>query len=75
MEQCSLIYTGTHGGCHQCIIDGNCGDVNNGSRDADCGFSLGPHRLQRRAEPLPGGSAAMVFKSPIAVSCAALASA
>lgn len=38
MEQCSLIYTGTNEGCHQCIIDGNCGDVNNGSCDADCGF-------------------------------------
>ena len=38
MEQCSIIYTGTNVTCHQCIIDGNCGDINGGSCDVACGI-------------------------------------
>ena len=38
MEQCSLFYTATNQACHQCIIDGNCGDINGGSCDAACGL-------------------------------------
>lgn len=38
MEQCSIVYAGTNVECHQCIIDGNCGDINDGSCDAACGI-------------------------------------
>jgi len=38
MEQCSTIYKGTNEGCHTCVVDGNCGDINNGSCDAACGL-------------------------------------
>ena len=38
MEQCSLVYTGTNVDCHQCIVDGNCGDIIDGTCDAACGF-------------------------------------
>lgn len=38
MEQCSIFYTGTNEACHQCIVDGNCGDINGGSCDAACGL-------------------------------------
>ncbi|MCA9636291.1 MAG: hypothetical protein KC420_09730 [Myxococcales bacterium] len=38
MEQCSMVYKGTNETCHQCIVDGNCGDINNGSCDAQCGI-------------------------------------
>lgn len=38
MEQCTTVYNGTNETCHQCIIDGNCGDINGGSCDMDCGI-------------------------------------
>lgn len=38
MEQCSTIYKGTNEGCHTCVVDGNCGDINNGACDAACGL-------------------------------------
>jgi len=39
MAQCSTLYKATNEGCHNCIVDGNCGDIiNNGSCDAACGF-------------------------------------
>ena len=37
MDQCTTVYNGTNEMCHQCIVDGNCGDVNGGSCDAACG--------------------------------------
>ncbi|MEZ4380534.1 MAG: hypothetical protein R3A79_04255 [Nannocystaceae bacterium] len=37
MDQCTTIYNGTNEGCHNCIVDGNCGDINDGSCDASCG--------------------------------------
>jgi len=38
MELCSMLYAGTNEACHQCIDAGNCGDINEGSCNADCGF-------------------------------------
>lgn len=38
MELCSMIYAGTNATCHQCIVDGNCGDINDGSCDSACGL-------------------------------------
>lgn len=38
MEQCATIYAATNEACHQCIVDNNCGDINNnGACDAACG--------------------------------------
>jgi hypothetical protein len=28
----------TNEGCHTCVVDGNCGDINNGACDAACGL-------------------------------------
>jgi hypothetical protein len=38
MEQCSMFYAGTNETCHQCIVDGNCGDINLGSCGDACGL-------------------------------------
>ncbi len=38
MDQCTTVYNATNEGCHQCIVDGNCGDVNGGSCDMACGI-------------------------------------
>lgn len=38
MDQCTTVYNGTNEMCHQCIVDGNCGDVNGGSCDMACGI-------------------------------------
>jgi hypothetical protein len=38
MDQCTTFYNGTNEGCHQCIMDGNCGDINDGSCDSSCGI-------------------------------------
>ena len=36
--QCETIYAATNAGCHQCIVDENCGDINAGSCNDACGF-------------------------------------
>lgn len=38
MDQCTTFYNATNEGCHQCIVDGNCGDINDGSCDSSCGL-------------------------------------
>jgi len=36
--QCSMVYAATNQTCHECIVDGNCGDINDGSCDSACGL-------------------------------------
>lgn len=40
MAQCEMVYAGTNDGCHQCIVDENCGDINDfeGACDDACGL-------------------------------------
>lgn len=42
MEICETFYNGTNEDCHNCVVDGNCGDINGdidgGSCDAACGI-------------------------------------
>lgn len=40
MEQCQTVYNATNAGCHQCIVDENCGDINDfeGACDDACGL-------------------------------------
>ena len=40
MAQCETVHTATNDGCHQCILDENCGDINDfeGACDDACGL-------------------------------------
>lgn len=40
MAICEMFYAGTNDGCHQCILDENCGDINDfeGACDDACGL-------------------------------------